>query len=383
MTRVVTYLTGSRADFGLMERALRAIHVAPDLTLDILATGQQLSEKHGLTVCDAEATGMPVRRLEAVPMEGTDGLEMGQSVALQMHAITAALAANRPDLLIVLGDRGEMVAGALAAVFLGIPIAHFHGGERSGTVDDQLRRAISAVAQFHFPATPGARERLLAMGELDDHVFQLGAPGLDAIRDFVPEPPQSLRAAMRLAPEGRLITCVYHPVVQDADLAACQVRALLDALAAQDADVVVMAPNSDAGSAEIAAVYQNARQQAPRLDRPARLHFLTHLKRDRYLSLLAASDLLVGNSSSGIIEAASLSTAVVNVGDRQAHRERGPSVFDCLPEVNAIVKAIDAALAYDGPFHNVYDGGGVAERLPRILSQLDLSRNIIKKRYTY
>lgn len=379
----ITYLTGSRADFGLMEQALRAIHAAPDLKLNILATGQQLSEKHGLTVRDIEATGMPMRRLDAVPMKGTDGLEMGQSVALQMHAITAALAENRPDLLIVLGDRGEMLAGALAAVFLGIPIAHFHGGERSGTVDDQFRRAITALAQLHFPTTPGARDRLLAMGELESNVFYLGAPGLDAIRDFAPEPSATLRDRMGLAPEGRLIACVFHPVVQDADLAAGQVRALLDALVVQDADVVIMAPNSDAGSAEITAVYAAAHTEIPTHSRPARLHFLTHLERGQYLSLIAASDLLVGNSSSGIIEAASLNTVVVNVGDRQAHRERGASVFDCPPDALAITQAIAAALVYDGPFDNVYDAGGVAARLPGILSQLDLSRNVIKKHYTY
>lgn len=382
MTRRIVYLSGSRADFGLMGRSLRAIDADPRLDLEILISGQHLSGLHGLTATDIEGSGFASRRLAEVPMVGADRAEMSTSVAQQMQSITAALAEIRPDLLLLLGDRGEMVAGALAAVFLGIPIAHFHGGERSGTVDDQFRRAISALAHIHFPPTEAARDRLLRMGEVPENIHWLGAPGLDAIRGFTPIDAKDLRTDLGLRPSGPLFMVVFHPVVQDADLAALQTSELLSALSDQNADVVIMAPNSDAGSAAISATYRNARS-ASEADRPARFHWFTHLERDRYLSLLAASDLLIGNSSSGIIEAASLRTAVVNIGDRQALRDRGSSVFDCDVTAHAISDTIAKALAYDGTYESVYDAGGCAERLPDVLASLDISRSLIKKRYSF
>lgn len=383
MTLKLVYLTGSRADYGLMEQSLLSVAAHPDLSLEVLATGQQVSVEHGLTVRDVEASGLPVRRLAPVPMSGADGFEMGQSVALQMHAITAALQDMKPDVLLVLGDRGEMVAGALAAVFLGIPVAHFHGGERSGTIDDQLRQVITSLAHVHFPATIMAQDRLVKMGEAPDHIHRLGAPGLDAIRAFAPIEQNILRETLGLKTDRDVMLCIFHPVVQDAHLAAEQVGELLSAVSELDAEIIVLAPNSDAGSSQISETYAAAKQQFASDKTPATFHWVTHLTREMYLSVMGISKLLIGNSSSGIIEAASVRTAVVNVGDRQNGRERADCVFDCAPKIDDIRTAISNALAYDGAFENVYDAGGCAEQLPTILSEINWSRTILKKRYTY
>ena len=285
-------------------------------------------------------------------------------------------------LLLVLGDRGEMLAGAIAALYMGIPCAHFHGGERSGTVDDQIRQAITALAHVHFPATPKAKERLIALGEIPQSIHMLGAPGLDYIRRVAPDP--AIRARMGLGAEIPVFTVLFHPVVQDAHLAAVQAETLIGALKQLPAEVVVFAPNSDSGSAAISDVYHHARQAlAQTKDHSAKFHWITHLQRDDYLSLLATSTALLGNSSSGIIEAASLGTPTVNLGDRQNMRERNPSVFDAAITGPAIAQAIVDAMRYDGPFTNVYDQGGCADQIATCIKQLSLDAAVLKKSLSF
>ena len=383
-TLKITYLSGTRADFGLMQQSLQALHADSNIMLEVLATGQHLDPTYGNTIKDIAASGLTVVAMGSLKMVGKTGAEMAQAVATQIQQITAHLTESRPDLLVLLGDRGEMVAAGLAAVFLGVPVAHFHGGDRSGTVDDQLRQVITSLSHYHFPATPGAKSRLLRMGEIETHIHMLGAPGLDEIRGFNPE--GDLHTRLGIDPNKPLATVLFHPVVQDAELASLQAQTLLEALSEgfDEGTVVVLAPNSDAGSAQIAAYYQQARERLMGQG-ASKLKFvwLTHLPRQSYLSLIAHSDLLVGNSSAGVIEAASLKTPVVNVGDRQNGRERNDSIFDCDITGPEIAKAIARALAYRGDFHNLYDQGGCAARLPDIINTLNLSPAILKKKLSF
>lgn len=378
----LAYLSGTRADFGLIENTLKVLDADSEIDLTVIATGQHMDARYGETYKDIEASGLMLQCLPQQPLSGVDGAEMAQSIAQQTSEITTALAALKPDLLLVLGDRGEMLAAAIAGLYLGIPCAHFHGGERSGTVDDQIRQSITTLAHIHFPATPKAQERLIALGEMPQSIHMLGAPGLDHIRTVSPDP--TIRTRLGLAADSTVFTVLFHPVVQDADKAAAQARTLIDALKFRPAEVVVFAPNSDSGSAAISDVYYQARQAlAQSTDNHAKLHWITHLQRDDYLSLLAVSAALVGNSSSGITEAASVQTPTVNVGDRQNMRERNPSVFDADIIPVAIAKAIDAACAYSGPFTNVYDQGGCAEQIVACVKKLPLDASILKKTFSF
>ncbi len=379
----LAFVSGTRADFGLMKQSLLALHADTEISLEIVATAQHLERQYGETMKDIVDSGLATVTLDDVEMKGTSGSEMARAVAAQTQHLTAYLDDNRPDLLLLLGDRGEMLAAGLAAVFLGVPVAHFHGGDRSGTVDDQLRQAITSLSHYHFPATPGAKSRLLRMGEVETHIHMLGAPGLDEIREFTPD--NNLYTLLGIDPHGSLATVLFHPVVQDADLASTQAETLVETLADSfEGTVVVLAPNSDAGSAQIATYYQAARTQlARKTASKAKFVWVTHLPRKSFLSLVAFSDVLVGNSSAGIIEAASLHTAVVNIGDRQNGRERNDSVFDCEITSSAITNALTQALAYKGVFGNLFDQGGCAERLPNVIKSLDLSSTILKKTFTY
>lgn len=381
--RKIAYLSGTRADFGLMTDVLRAIDADADFHLTLLVTGQHLAAEHGYTAREIVDSGFDHVLLPPVAMTGEDGMEMAVGVAEQMGHIAHVLRTLSPDLLLLLGDRGEMLAGAWAALFLGIPCAHFHGGERSGTVDDPMRQAITGLCQYHFPATPGAAQRLARMGEREEAIFLLGAPGLDALRGFTPDP--TLPERLALAGEGPLLSVLFHPVVQDMAQAQAQAAILIDQIARIPGRAVVFAPNSDAGSAAIRDCYAAARQRyaQPDAGHPMQFRWLTHLSRSDYLSLIAHSDLLIGNSSSGIIEAASLGTPTVNIGDRQAMRERNTSVFDCEIAPEAIGAAIDAALAFAGPFTNIYDQGGCAPQIAGCLKGLPLGPAATKKKFSY
>ena len=378
----ICYVSGTRADFGLMERTLRALDIEPTFDVSVLAMGQHLDPRYGNTIKDIEASGLSVHRLPALDMPGETGAEMGHVVATVMQQIIDHFSNDAPDLVLLLGDRGEMVAAGMACVFLGIVSAHFHGGDRSGTVDDQFRRVITSLAHYHFPANDAARDRLIAMGEDPLTIRTLGAPGLDGLTTFKADP--NIEETLGIASDDRVATVVFHPVVQDAHDAANQAQTLIETLSdGFSGKVIVLAPNSDAGSAGIARYFETARETLAQANSNAQFVWLTHLARDNYLWLVQRSDVLVGNSSSGIIEAATLGTPVVNIGDRQNARDRNDSVFDAAVDKTAIAGALKLALSYDGNFDNQYDHGGCASRIVDVIKSLDLSRNVLKKNFSH
>jgi GDP/UDP-N,N'-diacetylbacillosamine 2-epimerase (hydrolysing) len=365
-TRRIAYVSGTRADFGLMRRTLKAIDASPALDLSVLVTGMHLDPAYGGTVADIEASGLPIGARIEVERGTPGGALMGRNIGTMTIGLTDAFEALRPDVVLLLGDRGEMLAGAIAAIHLNIPIAHVHGGERSGTVDEPVRHAISKLAHLHLVATEDSRKRLIAMGEDAGRVVVVGAPGLDALTEDA-----SLDAAAPLRAHGLdakkpLAILVYHPVLQDADDAE-GVGVALDVLAKSGLQVLALRPNSDAGSARILATLEQQQE-------PGRIALATHFGRREYLSLLRHASILVGNSSSGIIEAASFGTPVVNIGARQNLRERNANVIDTPPTRQAIGAAVEAALARGRlPPGNIYGDGMAAARIVEQLVQLPLA----------
>jgi len=383
--RRVLYVSGTRADFGLMQRTLAAIAADSRLELGIAVTGMHLLKAYGHTVGEIEAVGLPVVARIPVALDGSGGAVMARAMAAQLEALVGVCEQWRPDLLLVLGDRGEMLAAALAAVHLMIPVAHVHGGERSGTVDESVRHAISKLAHLHMVATEGSRQRLIRMGEQPDQIWVTGAPGLDGIGAGVTRGGAAARAAWCQAqgfdPARPLLLVLFHPVLQEAATASQQAEALLEGIAkaAPDAQLLVLAPNSDAGAAAIAQVWQ---QRLPALGLAHRQ--LTHLPRSDYLEALATVDALVGNSSSGIIEAASFDLPVVDVGSRQQVRERSANVRHARADPAAIASALQAALsAGRQPVTNLYGDGQAAARIGEILATAPLPAVLLAKLNSY
>lgn len=374
--RKIAYVTGTRADFGLVLSTLRRIHDHPDLELSLIVTGMHLSTDYGMTVAEVEASGLSIAARIEVEHGSPSGVLMGGNVGLMIRGMVAALAEIRPDIVLVLGDRGEMLAGAIAALHLNIPTAHIHGGERSGTIDEPVRHAISKLSHLHLVATEESRERLVRMGEMAARIFVVGAPGLDGIDTLGQEDAGPLLTRLGLA-QGPLALLVYHPVVQEAVSAAATAKVVLDVVSVSGLQVLALVPNSDAGGAEIRRVLEDAAGKGG-------ITLVPHLKREDFLTLLRHAEVLIGNSSSGIIEAASFGTKVLNIGSRQQLRQRNQNVVDVEPDSETIAAALEATLAAPRPSpKNVYGDGRAGERIAAILATHSLDPALLMKTNAY
>ncbi len=371
------YVTGTRADYGLMRHTLRAIDRHPDLALILVVTGMHLDPGFGDTVSEVEADGFEIAARVPVAAGGT-GAAMAHGIATMIAGFTDAFALARPDLVLLLGDRGEMLAGAIAAIHLNIPVAHIHGGERSGTVDEPVRHAISKLSHLHLTATEEAQNRLVRMGEHAGHVFVVGAPGLVGLRD---EPDTDRAALIRdhgLDAARRIALLIYHPVLQEAETGADAIGAILDALLANELQIVALLPNADGGGAAIREVLLS------RSARDADLQVHTHFARPTFVAWMAAADVMVGNSSAGIIEAATFGTPVVNIGSRQALRQRNDNVVDVADDFHAVREGVERALALGPlPFRNIYGDGATADRVATLLARVPLGADLLSKRNDY
>lgn len=373
--RRICYVTGTRADFGLMRRTLLAIDAHPALDLCVIVTGMHLSAEHGHTVDEVEAAGLSIIARVPVPLEPATGATMARGIGTMIPAFVDALEAARPDIVLLLGDRGEMLAGAIAAIHLNLPVAHTCGGERSGTVDEPIRHAISKLSHLHFAATEGARERLMRMGEAPEHVHVVGAPGIDGLTDAPPPDRSAIMTAQGLDPTRPFALMVYHPVLQEADRAAPDTAVLVGQILNAGCQILAVMPNSDAGSDGVRQALQAATERSG-------FQLRTHLARPDFLDALAVADLMVGNSSSGITEASSFGTPVLNVGRRQNLRERNANTTDAPITPEAIGEGVRTLLTH-GRYaaENVYGipGGTAAERITAHLAAAVLDDALLMK----
>jgi GDP/UDP-N,N'-diacetylbacillosamine 2-epimerase (hydrolysing) len=375
--RRIVYLSGTRADFGLMQSTLLRIAGTPGLELSIAATAMHLSAENGNTVDEIRASGLRICAEIALDMRTRTGPSMALAISDCLRGVTELLAREQPEFLLLLGDRGEMLAGAIAALHVGIPCVHIHGGERSGTVDEPVRHAISKLSSYHFVATAGSRERLLRMGEDEARVFVTGAPGLDGLAQLGTMPREECVRAVGLADASPFVLAVFHPVVQQAGEAGAQVRAVVQALNGVRLPVLWLAPNADAGSRDIL-------QALDEVALPPRSRRLTHVPRPLYASALRHCEVLVGNSSSGIIEAATFGTPVVNVGDRQTLRERNANVLDVPAQSAAIEAGVQSMLRHGRwPCDNLWGDGQAGGRIAALLTTLPAGRSVLEKVNSY
>jgi GDP/UDP-N,N'-diacetylbacillosamine 2-epimerase (hydrolysing) len=375
--RKVCYVTGTRADFGLMRTTLLAIDAHPELELGVFVTGIHLDPEHGETVREVEQSGMRIRGRLPITTTPATGAVMARAVGSVVQGLTDELERDRPDVVLLLGDRGEMLASAIAALYLNIPVAHIHGGERSGTVDEPVRHAISKLSHWHFTATVESRERLVKMGEDPNCVHATGAPGLD---DIITHTPAGRGAVMRrfgFDPDRKIAILIFHPVLQEADAAPAQIQGIVDALKSENLQVLAVMPNGDAGSDSVRYVLSGAAQRPDfRLE--------IHLPRSDLLDAMAHFDLLIGNSSAGIIEAASFGIPVVNVGNRQQWRQRNKNVTDVSAEPSDILEAVRGAMREGRyPRENVYGSGGAGSAIAELLASGTISAKLMNKANGY
>ena len=375
--RHVIYLSGSRADFGLMRSTLLQAASHPALRVQVAVTGMHLSAAHGQTVDDIRAAGLTVCGVVPVDVTTRTQASMAASIGECLQGMTRLLEAQRPDFLLLLGDRGEMLAGAIAALHLGIASIHIHGGERSGTVDEPVRHAISKLCTWHMVTTDASRERLHRMGEVPGHVFVTGAPGLDGLVELASGSREDALLALQMPPDKPFVLALFHPVVQQSGSAYSQTVAMLVALAHLGLPVLWLEPNADAGSLEVLRALDE-------VGLPAGSRRVQHLSRSRFASAMRHCAVMLGNSSAGIIEAATFGTPVVNVGDRQRLRERNAGVVDVEPVLEDIRVALLAALSQGrGPCENHYGDGRAGERIVQHLTSLPMTACLLEKSNAY
>jgi GDP/UDP-N,N'-diacetylbacillosamine 2-epimerase (hydrolysing) len=387
--RRVLYVTGTRADFGLFRRTLKLAAASPQLDVSVCVTGMHLSARYGNTVSEVEASGIRIAGTVPVDAEQATGAAMARAIGTQVVGMTDLFLRVQPDVVVVLGDRGEMLAAAIAAVHLNIIVVHIHGGERTGTVDDAVRHAISKLAHFHLAATDTAARCLRALGEPADRIQVTGAPGLDGLGDLAAVSREELLGRQGLDPARPTALVVFHPVVQQESQAGRQAAAVAEALRAVSLQALWLTPNSDAGGDRIreelerlgAGMAGKGHVNGAGVPGPAHDIAVTdHLDRREYVSWLAAADVMVGNSSSGIIEAPSFGTPVVNVGVRQRGRERSSNIIDTPADTDAIVMGIREALKRGRqPGSNAWGDGRAGERIVQFLETMPLDDRVLEK----
>jgi UDP-N-acetylglucosamine 2-epimerase (non-hydrolysing)/GDP/UDP-N,N'-diacetylbacillosamine 2-epimerase (hydrolysing) len=340
--------------------------------------GAHLSPEFGATISEIERDGFPIHaRIECLLSSDTD-TGMAKTIGLATLGLADALTAWRPDLLLLIADRYEMLAPASVAVALRIPIAHIEGGEISqGAIDDQVRNALTKLAHIHFTSTETARRRVIGMGEEPWRVHCAGAPSLDHLRRSTLLDRQALEAKLGLAFGSPTLIAAYHPVTILKDTTA-EADAFFSALAQAPGQLIFVYPNSDAGSYALI-----ERTRALVATRPG-THLFVNLDAITYWSLLGQADAIVGNSSSGIMEAASFALPAINVGMRQQGRERAANIIDAPAETEAILAALRRAV--DPAFRkslrgmeNPYGNGTAAKKIANVLATVPLEGLLIKQ----
>lgn len=372
-------LTGSRAEYGLLRRLMAALRSAPDFTLQVLVTGAHLSDAHGRTCAEIEADGFsPLTRID-MALAGDDPVSLGEAAGRAVAGVGRALADLAPDLLIVLGDRYEILAAATAATIARVPIAHLAGGDiTEGAFDDAIRHALTKLSHLHFPTNRPAAERLLQMGEDPRHVHVVGSTAIDAIRELTLLPRPELEAELGVRLQRRNLVVTFHPVTLDAAPSMEQLAHLLEALDRSGSHVGIVFTGANADP-EGLALNETVRRWVAEHENA---HFFSSLGQLRYLSLLSQSDALVGNSSSGIYDAPALGVPTVNIGMRQAGRLRSGSVIDCAPDAAAIEAAIRRALDAPPPAGDTpYGDGRATERILAALRATADFRALLHKRF--
>jgi len=376
--RRIGVVTTSRADYSHLYWPLRELAAHPGVELGVFALGAHLSPEFGNTLNEIERDGFPIRaRIECLLSSDTD-TGMAKTIGIAILGLADALTDWRPDLLLLIADRYEMLAPASVALALRIPIAHIEGGEISqGAIDDQVRNALTKLAAIHFTSTPTARRRVIAMGEEPWRVTHAGAPSLDHMSRSELFPRPALEARLGLILQAPTILAAWHPVTILKDTNA-EADALFAALAQAPGQLLFVYPNADAGSYALI-----ERTKALAASRPYTRIFV-NLDPITYWSLLGQVDAMIGNSSGGIMEAASFALPTVNVGIRQQGRERGRNVIDAPAETAAIVSALNQALSPEfrkklRGMENPYGNGTAAETIARVLTTIPLDGLLIKQ----
>jgi len=385
MKRKICIITGSRAEYGSLYWLMKEIEKDEKLVLQIIATGMHLSHEFGLTYKNIEADGFVINKKIDILLSSDAETAIIKSIGLGCIAFSEALDELKPDIVVLFGDRYELIPAAISAIFLRIPIAHIHGGERSqGVIDEYIRHSITKMAAIHFPATDLYKRRIIQMGENPHFVFNFGALGLDNIYKLRLLNKKELQDFLQFKLDNPTAIVTYHPVTMETNTAEGQIENILAAISETRINAIFTQANADTGGRLI-----NQKIETFCESNPLHYKFLKNLGQVAYFSCLKYLNLMIGNSSSGLIEAPSFKIPVINLGDRQKGRIKAENVIDVGYSIEEIKRGIKKGLSVDfqqkiknikNPYIK-YKDGRISFRIKEKLKKINISKDFMKKKF--
>jgi len=380
--RKIAVVTGTRAEYGYLKPLMKEINKDRTLKLLPVVTGMHLLKDFGESYKIVEKD---FKKIYKIPMKlkGDNLIDMAHYFSDGAANIANFLKSKKPDITVVLGDRSESFAAAVASMYQNIPVAHINGGDVSGgTIDESIRHAITKISHIHFVHTKENAERIIKMGERKDRVHVVGALTIDSILNEKHESKDKIFKKYTLDTKKPTFLAIQHPITTLKDKGLSEMKEMLLALKEIKKQTFMLYPNCDAGGKKLIDLIK-------RYEKEDYLHIHKNISHEDYISLLKNVDLMIGNSSSGIIEAPSFKIPVINIGDRQKGRTRSENIIDVDPDRKKILKAIDYALG-DNKFQNKlkkcknrFGDGKSAKKIVKILKNIDINENLIKKQITY
>jgi len=373
--RKILYVSGTRAEYGLMRETLFAIRKNPALKIEVAATGMHLMSRFGSTLKEIKKDGFKTHPI-AVVYKKDNCESMVDFLGKFIPAFLEKVKRIKPDVIFVQGDRMETLGGAIVGTYLGIPVCHTHGGDTTSTADEITRHAVTKLAHIHFPATKKSAERIIKMGEDSWRVHIVGAPGLDSILKTGIFPRQETAKRFDLNLSKPILIALQHPA------AAEDVRETMEAIKELKCQAVVIYPSADPGSSKVIKAIERYRKYSF-------VRIYKNITHKDYLSLMGIANAMIGNSSSGIIETPSFHLPAVNIGCRQAGRERAGNVIDVECKKERILGAVKKAL-FDSKFKkkvkkikNPFGDGKAGERIAKVLAQVRINEKLLNKKIAY
>ena len=380
MKRSIAVVTGTRAEYGLLRHLIKLINNSHEFELQLIVTGSHLSKKFGETYKEIEGDGFIINRKIDLLLVSDTPLGLAKSTSIGLAGFGEAFDTIKPDLVLVLGDRFEILSAVIAAMFARIPIAHLHGGELTeGVIDEAIRHSITKFSHLHFVGNDEYRKRVIQLGENPNMVFNVGGLGVAAIKNINLLSKFELENSLGIKFKNKNLLITFHPVTLEKNSSLFQMSELLDALSdLEDTCLIFTMPNADTDSRIIFNLIEDF------VSKNKNAHVFTSLGQLRYLSCVAQVDAVIGNSSSGLTEVPTFNKATINIGSRQKGRIQSNSVINCHPISIDIKNSIKKS--YTDQFKdllmstkNPYGDGGAAQRIINILSLVDFSSLIHKE----
>jgi GDP/UDP-N,N'-diacetylbacillosamine 2-epimerase (hydrolysing) len=375
------FITGSRGEWGYIRPILKQLNSNEKFEYNICATNMHLLPSFGESVNEIEKDGFRVKYKINMSIDGYNHYTQIKSLGVFLMSLSDIIASEKPDWIILAGDRGEQLMAAIAGAYTYIPVLHIQAGEKSGNIDGMARHAIGKFAHVHIASNKDAYNRLIKLGEQNFRIFNFGAPQLDELVEHQFSSKEELSENLKFNPNENFILFVQHPVTEEFDKAEQQIQVTLKALNRFDENKVVILPNNDAGSLKI--------REGIEKNLNGNCFIFSNVKRKDYLGLLYYCKAIIGNSSSGILEAPTFNTPAVNIGRRQYGREQGINVINCDFNEKEIYSSIEKATSDDFKNYliknctNPYGDGKSSKKIIELLENIDIDEQLIIKDITY